>query len=90
MHKDTYDWIVTSPAMKNVLGNKSLIDWKHIHTQKGCYNHVLILWFNSKLSDRRIETIRKKLISYNQSRGEIIDRPAIIKFYGNVKQLVLS
>ena len=89
MEIDTYNGIANSPAMRNAIRCKDFIDWKHIHTIKGGYNHVLILWFKSNFPDGRIEAIRRKLISYNHSRGEIIDTPQIIKFY-NCKQLVLS
>ena len=90
MHRDTFNGIVNSPAMKNAMKNKHFIDWKHLDTRKVGYFHVLVLWFDGNLSDKRIETIRKKLISYNPTGGEFIDRPTIIKFYGTVKQLVLS
>ncbi len=89
MHKDTYNGIAYSKAMTNLVRNKHFLSWNKLHTRKGQFNFVLILWFDSNISDRRIETIRKKLISYNNSPGEIIDKPEIIKFY-NCKQLVLS
>lgn len=90
MHIKSFEEIVNSRAMNNARKNKYYINEKHLDTRDAGYFHVLILWFDAELSDKRIETIRKKLIEVNPKRGEILDRPPIIKFYGTVKQLILS
>lgn len=90
MHIDSLREIKDSKAMKNVRECKHFLGMKHLDTENAGYFHVLVLFFNARLSDKRIETIRNKLIAEKKSQGEILDRPAIIKFYGTVKQLIIS
>ena len=90
MHIDSVYDIKESKTIKNVRSGKYFLGMKHLDTEGAGYLHALVLFFNSKLSDKRIETIRNKLISEKHRQGEILDRPPIIKFYGKVKQLVIS
>lgn len=90
MHINSYNDIVNSNIMKSVRKNKYYLGENHLNTEHVNYFHVLILFFHNELSDRRIETIRKKLIAQKTSHGESLDTPQIIKFYGKVKQLIIS
>jgi hypothetical protein len=82
--------IIESKSMKNVMSGKYFIGMTHLDTRNAGYFHALVIFFNSKLSDSRIETIRRKLINEHKNNGEILDKPKIIKFYGTVKQLIIS
>lgn len=90
MHIDSLVEIQTSKTMKSVMKNKYYIGHIHLDTENAGYMHAFVVFFHSDISDNKIETIRKKLISEKKSHGEILDRPPIIKFYGKVKQLVIS
>lgn len=92
MHFDTLNQIVGSEVMQKVRNNKYFIEMKHLDTQKrgAGYGHCLIIWFNANLSDSEIKQLGEKLRMSHKNSGEIVCLEKIIKFYTNVKQLVLD
>lgn len=92
MHIDSLLEIKNSTVMNNFKRTKNCIDIKHLSTHKrdDGFGHVLIIWINTNMSDKKIDNLRKRLSCARNSTGEILDINDIIKFYGTVKQLVLS
>lgn len=92
MHVDTLNQIRNSQAMIDTMSNKHFIDSHHLDTfRRGDgFGHCLIIWFSNEISSKEISEVGDKLKRAHNFSGESVWGEDVIKFYGNVKQLLLN